>query len=265
MDIDLPWMVDFSKIAVSLVLLLIMGLQDLKTREISNIAVYAYLGSSFLLFVLTLFTNAPPPPLSIIYAILSLVITAGLFTLLYLYGLVGDGDVFVSFALGLMFAYPSVYNATIYSSGIMPPSIAVVFYSALVGILLIIANAIYVFVFHREVLKSIPKPYMLILPFIGKPIKVRDYLEGRVKHHFIVQDFHVKDNELNIEYKFFINVYEDVTKKIRDLLERGMLNPDSYVWVTPGLPFIFHFFIGVLVFVILGDKPIMLLLSLLVS
>jgi len=49
--------------------------------------------------------------------------------------------------------------------------------------------------------------------------------------------------------------------EILELVEKGVVPRDFVLWVTPGLPYVFYMLIGLLLTILLGDKPMYYLLT----
>lgn len=259
MELNVVHLVNIVKVFSTIAFLSVLAFQDLREREMSATLVYAYVVVSAAVFVASLCTDNMPPPVTLIYAVFSLVATAGLFTFLFKLGLVGDGDVFVSLAIGLALFHPSTYEFTLARAGILPPSITVVFYAALTSVALMVLNSVVVLTRYKSLLKQLSPKQKILLPFVGKPVKLRDYLEGKLKHHYLVQEFTYSDKGVVIRYRTLIRVERDELSRLRELVDKGLLSPDIYVWVSPGIPFVFHLFLGVVLLLLLGDKPLALL------
>lgn len=259
-ELGLHDLVDLVKVVSTLIALGVLSIQDLKTRELSALLVYAYLFTSIALFAISVIVSDMVLPLLIIYAAFSLMASAGLFTVLFKLGLVGDGDVYVSLALGLTFSYPSLYRFTLSPTGILPPSLVVILYAALTSMALMLVNAIVVFTKYRSLLSALSAKHKVFLPLISKPVKLRDYLSGKLRHYFPIQTFTVSSSGVVVEYKLLTRVDVDEVSKLKQLLDRGLLSPEIYIWVTPGIPFIFHLFLGVVALIVFGDKPLVHLL-----
>lgn len=259
MELNPVHVINMVKVSSTLAFLGVLALQDLREREMSANLVYAYVAISAAVFAASLYFGDMPPLVMLIYALFSLVATAGLFTSLFKLGLVGDGDVFVSLAIGLALFNPSTYDFTLTKVGILPPSIVVVFYAALTSVVLMVLNSVVVLTRYRCLLKHLSLRQRLLLPFVGKPVRLREYLEGKLKHHYLVQEFTYSSRGVVTRYKTLIRVERNELSRLRELVDKGLLSPDTYVWVSPGIPFVFHLFLGVMLLIVLGDRPLALL------
>lgn len=261
MLVQITELVEIVKIASTLITLTMLSIQDWKTRELDGRIVYTYFLISVILFFISTITTRMSLEMLLFYAGFSITATSGLFIILYSIGLVGDGDVYVATALGLMFPYTTIYHFTPQSIGILPPCMVIVFYASLSALTLMIVNALYILVKHRDIVSRIPAEYRFIVPFIGRPVKIHEYLQGKFKHYFPLQVFEVKDEKVLVNFKLFTSIKSEETLLLRDLINKGLLNTNDYIWVTPGLPFIFYLLIGFIMMLIVADKPILLIAS----
>ena len=252
--------IDLFKIALSMIILSILGYQDWKTREISDKIVYFYLGCSTILFIastIVLLGNYPPI-LLLLYIGSSLLATMVLFGILYKFNLIGDGDVYVATSIGLLYSYPF---ATLIGIGLLPPALIIVIYATLIGLLNSVFNAIRVLVKNRKQFRELSLKHKLIVPFLAKPVKIRDYIENRYKHHFPIQVFNILNGRVESKFNILRGINEDTSSNIKDIVEKGLVNPDTYIWITPGIPYVFHLLLGLLLYILLGDKLIIVLFT----
>lgn len=264
--VGLGQFVDLVKVVTALIVLGFLGYEDLKTRELSAVVVYAYLAVGVVLFIITVLTSPFPLVIQVVYIVFSLVASAGLFTLLYKLGLVGDGDLYVSIALGFTFSHPSLYWLTLVSAGIMPPVLIIVLYASFICIVYMLVNAVVVLAKYREAVRSLQGRYRLILPLIGKPVKLSEYTGGKYVHYFPLQYFEVSNGVAVTKYKVLTRVEEgDEATTLRKLVESGLVNPNTYIWVTPGIPFVFYLFLGLILLLVLGDLPVVTFITTLFS
>lgn len=115
---DYHYLLVYSRLLSSLAFLGLLGVQDLKRREVSPSIVFMYLGVSASLFVFSTVTLRMPAEQKLLYSLVSLTVTLGAFISLYMRGLVGNGDVYVSSAIGLCFSYPDIYSVTFAGRGV---------------------------------------------------------------------------------------------------------------------------------------------------
>jgi preflagellin peptidase FlaK len=256
--------VEALKTTVSLIVLLVLSIQDYRTRELDARIVYLYLAFSICISLASFLTVEIPTLLKLFYYIVSLSTTGGLFFILYKSGLIGDGDLYTTVSLGFLFPLPSTYQFTIYNppgSGILPPSIMIVLYGSISVIILMIVNATFVLVKYKFIVARTPLKYAVILPFLGKPVRVSDYVEGKYRHYYPLQYYRVVNGGVVVEYKLVTRVLGEDGKDVSSLLERGFVKPEDYIWVSPGIPFILYLLVGFIMLLILGDYPLIAILT----
>lgn len=263
---DIQLLVDYVRIVFSLLLMTVLSIQDLKSREVSSTLVYTYLCISVFVFVISTLLSELSIELRLFYFIVTMSITTGVLSLLYFYGLVGDGDVYVASAVGLCFTYPDAYKTTLTRQGVLPPSLVILLYSTMASILLSFINLLANLSRHREELEGIPLQYRILLPLVAFPIKIEDYLSGRYKYVYPIQIFEI-DETGNVKtcFRLLVNLDKEYKNHIKDLVARGLLKGDQHLWVTYGLPMILFINIGLIAFLVLGDKPLLHLLRLIVG
>jgi len=251
--------IEYVKLLVTFPILLVLSIQDYKSRELDARLVYIYLVVSIVMFVLTSVFSDLVLTLKLFYVFFSIGVVGIVFYTLYRLGLIGDGDVFVAVSLGLMYTYPTTYSATLASRGILPPPIMIILYSTLGAILLIIVNSIYVVLTSYKFVQDLPGVYRILLPLFGKPVKISDYIQGKYKHYIPLQSFELVGGNLVVKYRVLTGIDYDIRSTLKQLVEEKFIDPEGYIWVSPGLPFIVYFFAGFILFLILGDKPLLTL------
>ncbi|MEM4005181.1 MAG: prepilin peptidase, partial [Desulfurococcaceae archaeon] len=136
MHVQIDELVEIVKIVSTLITLVVLSIQDWRTRELDGRIVYSYLMLSILMFFTSTMISHLPLETLLFYTFFSVVTTSGLFILLYITGLAGDGDVYVATSLGLMFPYITSYKFTLQRIGLLPPCMVVVFYASAFALVL---------------------------------------------------------------------------------------------------------------------------------
>lgn len=254
-------LISYMRLFVTIAVLSILSIQDVKNREISSTLVYSYLGFSIVVFIIHSITNDLSFDLKLFYSLVSFASTTGVFLALYFVGLVGDGDVYVSSALGICFTYPDAYTITIVGEGVFPPPLIIILYSTSVSLLLMISYLITNIFKNRDEIRRVPFKYRLILPLVAKAVKIGDYIEGKYKYFYPLEILRIDaENKLSTEFRLFVELREDYRMYLKDLVRKGLIHKDDRIWVTYGLPMILYMYIGFILFVLLGDRPLLILL-----
>jgi len=249
----------FIKVIISLLFLTVLGFEDLKTRELESKIVYLYLSISLILYTLTLITSANIIEY-LVYTALTLVVTPGVFYILYKYGLVGDGDVYVSLALGLSLHHFTVYNATLVGYGVMPPALVAILYASLTALLWSFTQGLFNILRYRSLLRQLPLKYRAIISFLAKPVKAGEFSENpKYKHYYPLQVFKYTEQGIR-EYYNLLRLDDTTRQSVIELVKRGVIPRDHILWITPGLPYVFYMLIGVITLLLIGDKPLYYLL-----
>jgi prepilin signal peptidase PulO-like enzyme (type II secretory pathway) len=253
--VELELALSLAEILSSLLFLLVLGLEDLKTRELNSRLVYSYLAIAVVFYVLTLTTSRSLIE-SLVYTAFTLLVTPGVFLVLYKYKLTGDGDVYVSLALGLSIFHPLAYKATLVRCGVISPALVSVLYASLTATLYTVIQGIINMVIHREILDQVPAKYRAIVALAARPVRVSDYIENqRYKHYYPVQEFKLSKQGLVVEFHLG-GLNESSKQSLLELVEKGFVPRDQFIWVTQGIPYIFYMFIGLVLLVLIGDKPL---------
>ena len=123
-----------------------------------------------------------------------------------------------------------------------------------------IANAIYNLAFHRRYLAKLPLRYRIIYAFIARPVRVSDYIRGKVRWWYPLS--------LCGRHKMSFNIYlnpPDVKATVLKALSKGCISKDDIVWSTYGIPAVPLLTIAYMLALSLGDeillKPLLHTLS----
>jgi Archaeal Peptidase A24 C-terminus Type II. len=124
-----------------------------------------------------------------------------------------------------------------------------------------LTNVLLVIMRYKGALEKLPRGYRIIVPLLGRPVKIRDYLNGKFKHYYPLQSFTIDGEKLTVKFRLVTGVNNAEIDDLRSIVERELLNPDDYIWITPGLPFILYLLIGFTLVLLVGDKPLLTLIS----
>jgi len=253
------------KIAYILFILSIFSYYDIKYRDIPDKYVWISLSISIVLFALSVFYyfNKYVEILVIGYIVLSLLLSTGLFTIMYFYGLIGKADVFIVSEIALLFPFIDVYDVVFYKSNIflnLPPIIPIILYSTLLSLVIGSFKTLFISVKYRKLLpKELSLCRKILLAIIGRPVRIRDFLE--MKHYYPLTILEIRDNVVEKKYRFVFNVEEEdysvYQDKYRELIKSGYVNDDEIIWVTYGVPFLVPLLFGFMLFMSIGDYPLL--------
>ncbi len=257
---DYVFLLELLKSAATGAFLAVLGFCDYKSRSLPDKLVYSYLGFSAAAFTASLFLALEKYPhgLCITYVAFSALILPAFFYSTYKAGLVGDGDVFVSLSVGLSYAFPLSYATTIPRSGLLPPALVITLYSVLASLVAVLAQALVVFAKYKSLVRSLPGVYKVLVPLLAKPIKLGDYVEGRAKHFYPVQCFEKTSSGVVVKYRVGVRLNSGCSV---ELAEVAGLTREDYIWASPGQPLVFYMLLGFAAYVLLGDTPVLYLLT----
>lgn len=257
------------KVIYALFILSIFSYYDIKYRDIPDKYVWISLFLSIALFSLSVFFyfNTYVEYLVIGYIALSLLLSTGLFIVMYFYGLIGKADVFIVSEIALLFPFIDVYDIVIYRLKInlnLPPVLPIILYSTIISLVMGLLRTLFVSIKYRSVLpKEIPLYKRVLLALTGRPMKVIDFL--KTKHYYPLTLLEIQGGVLVKKYRFVFNVEEEDYRvyqdKYRDMINSGYLNKDEVIWVTYGIPFLVPLLIGFIVFIFIGDYPLLKLFT----
>lgn len=273
LPLDIYVLVDTAKIVVSLVVLIVFSIYDIKYRDIPDIYVWLFLGVSIALFTFSIpiYMQYGPSYLVISFILISLLFGAGVPLILYFLGYMGAADVIVIVSLAFLFPYMDVYKYSLLTSDSdyvhIPPVFVIVLYSTLVCVMYLPFRALYTWLVHRDKLpRNIGRILKLVYLFTGTPMKISDYLKS--KHYYPLMVFKESDYGVEIIYRSSFNVededYAVHQKHLRHLIDKGRISPDSYIWVTYGIPYIVPLLLGLLLLFIIGDYPLLQLFKIII-
>ena len=254
-----------AKICYILIVLTYFSILDIKYRDIPDKHAWASLVGAIILFLLsipidlnyglTMFT---------IYTLVSMLLGPLLFYGLYKIDMIGGADVIVVAEISLLFPLPSIYKYTLFARELimpihLPPILSILLYANLLIAVIIPFNILYNLVKYKNIYRSLKTGLArkIILLATAKPVKAKDYLI--LKHRYLLEEFKVTNEgiERTIRTSFDINEeYTDHQKLIRELISNGLLNPDDYIIITYGIPYIVPILLGTLLFMIFGDLVI---------
>lgn len=215
---DLPLIPVFATLST----LVVASLYDIKYREIpEHIWLPALIISLITLFIVKV---------DLIVLAISLIPALILFVL-SLIGMMGGADFLAILLVGISTPYLNV----------IPISFLTLLYSALIPLFTIIHNAVDNLIKYKQLLNDLKcrTPSRVLLIFLGRPMRVSDYVRSRFMYPLTLIRCSNGDGEVICRTSFNINEdYRDHIKNFRTCLSKGVLSNDDYIWVTPAFPHI---------------------------
>ncbi|ABM80817.1 A24 family peptidase C-terminal domain-containing protein [Hyperthermus butylicus] len=235
----------------ALVVLTILSLYDIKQRELPPQIVYAGLAATLLVriaeYMLASLNYVGPIPARA-YIALDLALLSS-YAVVALLGLHGWGDVFT---LAIIAAASPLPEGNI---ELLPPLLLATIYYVAIMVLYAIANAVINIVKHADKLAKIPLRYRIAYLLIAQPIRAKQFLENKRKWWYPLS---------LCSYKITFNIYhnpEDVAREVREAIRRGCIRKEDTVWATYGMPAVPLLAASYFIALLVGDKPLLALVS----
>lgn len=211
---------------------------DLKSREV-DLKIWLYY-SPIILFIIYDIKHVYLP----LY-LYSLTTSELLLGLLYKFSMIGGADVFASLLLSLANAYiVPLFSSKLARLGMEP--LLILLYTSL----LILFYGFYNFVRNIPYVKGYTFSQKLKLAFVGKRVKVRDFLNSR----FLFPLTKIKEDG-TVELRFNFDIEEDDKmwrEYFRKLVEKGLIDENSTIWVTWGIPVLPFMLMGYILSLLIG-------------
>ncbi|MEM1635973.1 MAG: A24 family peptidase C-terminal domain-containing protein [Thermosphaera sp.] len=262
LDLEAARFIEYAKIIYTLVFLARFSIHDIVKREVADPEVYAYTGGAVLFYIAStaLALQYLTPQYVLVQTIFSLAIAPGLFYALYVKGLMGLGDVYVASGLSLTFTYPVLFNLSNAPGTpvILPPVITIILYACASIILYSIVKALYTVLKYKEMVSQLSTKHKILLPILAKPMRIREYLETRFFYPLTI----IEEREGGVTYAVRLTYdvereeYTAHQERLKKLLEKGLVKPDDYIWVSYGIPFLALILMGLVLFLLIGDGPL---------
>ncbi|NPA85680.1 MAG: hypothetical protein GXO07_06760 [Crenarchaeota archaeon] len=250
---------DAYRVGVALLTLLYASYLDLKTREIPP---KLWLIASLLALPATLYEAhyfAARGALGYVVAVVvSSAIIIGILAFMSWKGLIGGADV-----LALAFLTVSVpwYPFSFGLRAFVPVPLLTLFYATILGVLWLPIRALSnlrseKFLSHAREL-GLGGAKLLRLAASAKVVTVKEYMN--MKFWYPLEIFKEKGEELEHELRTTFSVeeeHEDHQKRMKELVERGLLSEDRYIFVSYGVPFLVYITLGFVLALAIGDIPL---------
>lgn len=147
---------------------------------------------------------------------------------------------------------------------LFPISLLTLFYSILIPLALVLLYFIINAFIYREELSKIRcvKGKKYYLYFLGRPMKIKEYLKSEFIYPLTIPK---SANEVVFECRPTFSIAEEEIKhkeEIKKLIEDGLIDEDTVIWVTPALPHVAFIFIGYVIALITPQNMVMGILGL---
>ncbi len=263
-------MVTWIKVVYTLIVLVYFSILDIKYRDIPDKLIWLSLGVSIILalisapYYISVF-HVLPLPLFLVTLLTSMMIVLVLI-LMYYFGYMGGADVIIIGELAILFPFYAVYGVSLMGRSCMfhlPPIILILLYAASSMILIIVFKVLVgVAMYRRYLPKNTAIFTKILLLAFGRPVRIRDYLG--MKHYYPLSVIKETPSGVEVSYRLGFDVEEEYYEHqeyLRSLINRGVIDPDDYIWVTLGIPFIVPLLLGYLLLLVFGDYPLLSLLG----
>lgn len=253
-----------------LIVLVYFSILDIKYRDIPDKLIWFSLGVSIVLalisapYYVSVF-NVLPLPLFLVTLLTSIMIVLVL-VLMYYFGYMGGADVIVICELAVLFPFYTVYRISLMGRTCMfhlPPITLILLYAASSIILIVVSKILVGVARHRRYLpRNTSISTKILLLAFGKPVRIKEYLG--MKHYYPLSVIKDTPSGIEVTYRFGFDVEEEYYEHqeyLRSLMDRGVVDPDDYIWVTLGIPFVVPLLLGYLLLLVFGDYPLLSLLG----
>lgn len=257
------------RVFYSFFILSIFSYYDVKYRDIPDRYVWISLFVSIILFSISavFYFSTYTEYLVIAYILLSLLLSTGLFTVMYLYGLIGKADVFIVSEIALLFPFIDIYELVYVKSSVflnLPPVLPIILYSTIVSLAMALFKTLVVSIKYRSLVpRELPFFKKTLLALIGRPMKINEFL--KTKHYYPLTIIEIRNGVLEKKIRFVFNVEEEdyslYQEKYREMINSGYLSREDVIWVTYGIPFLVPLLVGFALFLVIGDYPLLELFS----
>ncbi|MCE4614940.1 MAG: prepilin peptidase [Desulfurococcales archaeon] len=175
----------------------------------------------------------------------------GLVGLFYLLGYMGGADLYA--IIFITVSTPRSLN----SFELIPSTFMTVVYAAVASALIPVYFCLYnvVSANRRKIIHKQEKGF--ILCFLGIPKRAKEYIRDN-GYWFPLTTY--TNGKLVTRYSFHVEEEpDDHRQSINSLLNENVIDENSIIWVTPGIPFIIFILIGYLLSIIISDIPLQIL------
>jgi preflagellin peptidase FlaK len=232
-----------------LLVLLIASYWDYRKREIEPVY-WVYTGVIGLILSTSMYKMGYISINVETYTVFSL-IAVGIVGLFYLLGYMGGADLYAVVFIAV--TIPGSLN----NFEVIPPIFMTVIYAAMASALIPIYLCLYNLISGKNRSIIFREKKGILLCFLGIPKRAKEYIES--KGYWFPLTTYV-DGVLVTRYSFHVEEEPDEHRKdISNLLRKNIIEEDSVIWVTPGIPFVIFIFVGYILSIIISDIPLQIL------
>ncbi len=259
----------YVKIAYVVVMLTYFSILDIKYRDIPDKQVWFSLGIAVLLFILSIpgYLELYNIRFFLSYLLMTIVIGPLILYILYYKDLIGDADVVIASEIAILFPVVKIYDYVYMKTSVvihLPPIIPILLYTNLLVLVLLPIIIVKNIVLHRNIYRGVETGFFkkIVLLATSKPVKVCDYL--KMKHVFPLEEFIIDKDGVKRRFRTTFSIqedYRDHQERLKELIRKGVIDKDTVMIVTYGIPYLVPMLLGFILFLLIGDLLFIPLLS----
>ena len=255
---DALQLVAIAKIACCSVILVMASVADWRTREISDKLWVALGASGGLLTGVELLLSFSVTRLLVL--VVSALVCLALGFGLYYVGFFGGADAKCLWCLGVAVPFNPMSTLNFRCAGVENPIFSLSVFSNSVLTAALIALAIVVF----NAMQSARKPIFrglegesswrkALAMMLGYRMKVSRALEKK-DFYFPLEEIEVEEGSVKRRFKLLTRCLDDDPfAGLKELVEKGYVNVDEEVWVSPAIPLLINITVGFFIALLYGD------------
>jgi len=260
------YMFEYVKVVLVLVMIIYTAILDVKYREVEP-KVWVVFGVPLTLITMyevydMILGGTSIFLLSILMGI-SIGVTCGIMFVLAYMELMGGADFFAILVISL--AHPwKPFNTYLNILPFFPLSLLA--NSAVLAVTPAIYHLIVNILKYRRAFKIVEgTPWeKTVLAFIGKPMKVADFL--KTKFTYVLESYECINDSFKRTLRLNFKVSEepeDDRRRIQELVNKGVLKAEDFIWTTEGLPMLLPILLGYILTLTIGDFIMYLIVEIL--
>jgi len=246
--------ISYLKIAIALCFLFYVTILDLKYREVEPKIwlIFGIISALFTGIELSIYGLSFE---KILYLTASVTIALTVGGLAYFFNLFGGADFFALLVLAIL--HPWYPTKPAFMLKISMPFILVVLINSLIASIImpflnLLRNIRYLKVLYEA---KMPFRYKLAFLLLGYPISIHKYLSTKFVFPLILYE-KTSEGKLRVRYRFSFSIDEEHYEhqmKLRRLVNEGLIDKNTLIWVTQGIPLLVFLTFGYVFSLIVGD------------